>query len=142
MLQTKQLDLQDNRISAALREEATAGLAALKSAQPSDVLYLYLKMQIQMHQEAYMLVDSLTRVTSDNSFNEFVNDMRDTIADYREHAADRLRDLSRVGPEASYARFAPATADSFVITVRVGSEAAPQTRVFVFDPECETSPGF
>lgn len=31
---------------------------------------------------------------------------------------------------------------SFVITVKVGSAANPVTRVFVFDPECETQPGY
>jgi predicted outer membrane protein len=109
MLQGMQLSVQDNPISVMLRTEVSGSITQLQQTQAADVPRSYLKMQVQMHQEAYVLVSALIDIdnTNNNSsgsgssgsgsagganddFDQFVRDTRDMIAKHRDDAASQL----------------------------------------------------
>jgi predicted outer membrane protein len=103
MLQGGQLPVQDNPISAALRTEAVATTAELGEMPPGELPRAYLKMQVQMHQEAFVLVSALVDIADNgnpsgggtgsddtSTFAQFMRETQDMIAGHRDEAADRL----------------------------------------------------
>jgi predicted outer membrane protein len=83
----------DNPVAASLRGEAMTGLAQLKADSRSDLDMDYARMQVMMHQEAFVLVETLQDLVRDDAFRSFLSDTQDAIESHREHAGDVLNDL-------------------------------------------------
>jgi predicted outer membrane protein len=90
MLQSSQVSMKDNPISVMLRTEAAASTTQLQQTPATDFPRAYLLMQVQMHQEAYVLVGSLNGVSSNGGFNQILSDAYNMIAKHRDDAAARL----------------------------------------------------
>jgi predicted outer membrane protein len=84
----------DNEISATLNDEAMTSLAQLQADDTLDLDVDYVRMQVSMHQEASVLVDSLRDFVDDQDANDFLGNTVDTINDHRDHASDVLDDLT------------------------------------------------
>jgi predicted outer membrane protein len=82
----------DNAVSRTLQAEGDMSLAQLQSTAPADLDTAYVEMQIQMHQEASVLIDNLRSYVKVFEVDDFLSNTLDTIALHLQRAIDLLRD--------------------------------------------------
>ncbi len=80
-----------NRIAEALRAEALAGADQLSATNDPD--FIYMRMQITMHQEASIIVGSLIDFVDTPEVDRLLVDTQDIIEAHRLEAIDILRNL-------------------------------------------------
>lgn len=81
----------DNPISVVLRNEAAEGLRQLEAS--ADVDYEYMRMQVMMHSQTLVIIDTLRMLAPFADVEQYFVDTRVTVADHRDHAEDILRDM-------------------------------------------------
>lgn len=79
----------DSAVSAALRAEAQAELAVIQSAADPD--YEYMRSQVMMHAEAYVIVGALRDLAPFEIAARFFDETQRTIANHRNEAEVILR---------------------------------------------------
>jgi len=85
------LDPVDIDVAGQLMADASADMAVLRST--SDLDYEYMRLQVVMHNEAFVIVDALVDFAPDSNFAQFLLDTRDTIRSHRDEAEADLRDM-------------------------------------------------
>lgn len=91
--QDRQLPPADTKVGNTIDSEAQMSMAQLQATAPADLGLVYIKMQVAMHQEAYVIVSNLRDdYVQDDDFRDYLSDTLDTIASHRDHAIDLLRD--------------------------------------------------
>jgi predicted outer membrane protein len=83
----------DSDTSVALRQQAVAGLAALRESLDHD--YEYMRLQVVWHNEAFVVVDSLVPHAPDLVIMDFVANARAMLEAHRTSAEAILRELER-----------------------------------------------
>lgn len=83
----------DSTTGDALQAEADTGMADLMAAGSADLDRVYVKMQVSMHQEAFVVVGVLENHVQDADMQDYLLDTRAAIADHRDHASDVLNNL-------------------------------------------------
>ena len=81
----------DTAVSVALTEDTAANLRELKATDLNQIGRIYFRMEVQGHQEALVIVDSLMDVDKDTELDSFLGRTRDLISDHLKSAIDHLR---------------------------------------------------
>ena len=79
----------DGDVTAALMREGDDAMKTLQTA--SDPAHVYMRQQVEMHEEARVIVDGLVEHFDEGDFMDFLNATHDTIVEHREHAIVILR---------------------------------------------------
>jgi predicted outer membrane protein len=94
LMSNRSMSPADNPVSAMLATEAMAGLAQLQSdasAQPrSGFDFDYARLQVVMHEEAIVVLQTLRDLVRDQDFQGFLEDTRKAIAQHLSQAEDVL----------------------------------------------------